>query len=329
MRESRALKEGAADDYTTLTKQVSGCAPPHPHQAGNGDLGRGSCHALPGTRMAAWHQRCCKRTHAHQSAPAGVAPRPPLQVHEMRAAKEEAERELGGVVAMYDQVRGDWQKKLKDRRKEVRGRVRQQPRGTRGGRSRSRGRGMGRQGCLPPASAIPCNTHSAGPHCLPNCAAVPAVPPFCRCGSWSAARRRSRGARSSRRRWRRRRRAWSRTGQPGPGALPLLPLPPAMPCCPESAWAGPGSGAEQCLAKLQGSSWRTRPACVVAAARRPTVCRSERDAATARLSAVVPQLEALEATWARLHGICGADTAEDLIAYWQGGLAADSSPGLG
>ena len=48
------------------------------------------------------------------------------------------------------------------------------------------------------------------------------------------------------------------------------------------------------------------------------MCRSERDAATARLSAVVPQLEALEATWARLHGICGADTAEDLIAYWQG-----------
>lgn len=62
MRESRALKEGAADDYTTLVKQM----------------------------------------------------------HEMRAAKEDAERELGGVVGMYDQVRGDWSKKLRDRRKEVR-----------------------------------------------------------------------------------------------------------------------------------------------------------------------------------------------------------------
>ena len=37
-----------------------------------------------------------------------------------RAAKEDAERELGAVVAMFDQVRSDWQKKLKDRRKEVR-----------------------------------------------------------------------------------------------------------------------------------------------------------------------------------------------------------------
>jgi hypothetical protein len=44
-----------------------------------------------------------------------------VQLHEMRAAKEEAERELGGMMAMYDRVRGDWQKKLKDRRKEVGG----------------------------------------------------------------------------------------------------------------------------------------------------------------------------------------------------------------
>ena len=41
------------------------------------------------------------------------------QMHEMRAAREDAERELGGVVAMFDQVRSDWHKKLKDRRKEV------------------------------------------------------------------------------------------------------------------------------------------------------------------------------------------------------------------
>jgi hypothetical protein len=41
------------------------------------------------------------------------------QVHEQRAAKEDAERDLGAAVMMYDQVRGDWSKKLKDRRKEV------------------------------------------------------------------------------------------------------------------------------------------------------------------------------------------------------------------
>lgn len=44
-------------------------------------------------------------------------------MHEMRAGREDAERELGGVVMVYDQVRGDWHKKLRDRRKEVRGMV--------------------------------------------------------------------------------------------------------------------------------------------------------------------------------------------------------------
>jgi len=41
------------------------------------------------------------------------------QFHEMVAAKEEAERELGAAVAQLDQVRGDWQRKLRDRRKEI------------------------------------------------------------------------------------------------------------------------------------------------------------------------------------------------------------------
>jgi hypothetical protein len=44
------------------------------------------------------------------------------QMHEMRAAKEDAERDLGAAVLMYDQMRSDWSKKLKDRRKEVSGR---------------------------------------------------------------------------------------------------------------------------------------------------------------------------------------------------------------
>ena len=41
MRESRALMEGAADDYTTLTKQVS-VAGVSPHQTGDSHLGRRS-----------------------------------------------------------------------------------------------------------------------------------------------------------------------------------------------------------------------------------------------------------------------------------------------
>jgi hypothetical protein len=63
MRDARALKEGAAEDLTALTKQT----------------------------------------------------------HGMRASKEDAERDLGAAVTMFDQVRGDWTKKLKDRRKEVSG----------------------------------------------------------------------------------------------------------------------------------------------------------------------------------------------------------------
>ena len=41
-------------------------------------------------------------------------------MHETRVAREEAERELASTVAMFDQVREDWRRKLKDRRKEVR-----------------------------------------------------------------------------------------------------------------------------------------------------------------------------------------------------------------
>ena len=43
-------------------------------------------------------------------------------MHETCAAREEAERDLGMTVAMFDQLRADWRRKLKDRRKEVRGR---------------------------------------------------------------------------------------------------------------------------------------------------------------------------------------------------------------
>ncbi|KAL4440036.1 hypothetical protein ABPG75_003037 [Micractinium tetrahymenae] len=149
MREARALKEGAADDYTTLTKQM----------------------------------------------------------HEMRAAKEDAERELGGVVAMYDQVRGDWGKKLRDRRKEVR---------------------------------------------------------------------------------------------------------------------------ELEKRKSEDDQRKQQQAAIVAEKARieqekSAKTKSERDAANARLSVVVPQLEALEATWARLHGICGANDAEELLTYWKELKAKEAS----
>ncbi|PRW33225.1 outer dynein arm-docking complex subunit 1 [Chlorella sorokiniana] len=121
------------------------------------------------------------------------------QVHEMRAAKEDAERVLGGVVMMYDQVRSDWHKKLKDRRQEVRELERRK--------------------------------------------------------------------------------------------------------------------AEDMQRREQQAALAAEKARIDA--ERAAKTKAERDAATARLSAVVPELEALEATWARLHGICGAATAEDVIAYWQ------------
>ncbi len=31
-----------------------------------------------------------------------------------------------------------------------------------------------------------------------------------------------------------------------------------------------------------------------------------------------PKLEVLEAAWARLHTITGAETPDDVIAYWEG-----------
>jgi hypothetical protein len=34
--------------------------------------------------------------------------------------------------------------------------------------------------------------------------------------------------------------------------------------------------------------------------------------------ALAPQLEAMEAAWARLHMLTGADTPQDIIAFWEG-----------
>ncbi len=41
-------------------------------------------------------------------------------MHEERAAREEAERQLAAGRAVVDGLREDWQRKLRDRRKEVR-----------------------------------------------------------------------------------------------------------------------------------------------------------------------------------------------------------------
>ncbi len=35
---------------------------------------------------------------------------------------------------------------------------------------------------------------------------------------------------------------------------------------------------------------------------------------------LAPQLEVLEAAWARLHTLTGAESPEDAIAFWQGKL---------
>lgn len=41
-------------------------------------------------------------------------------MNEMRAARELAERELGRMRRMLEETRSDWQKKLRERRREVR-----------------------------------------------------------------------------------------------------------------------------------------------------------------------------------------------------------------
>ena len=40
-------------------------------------------------------------------------------MHDMRAAKEEAERQLAKMKRMFEDAKKDWHKKMKDRKKEV------------------------------------------------------------------------------------------------------------------------------------------------------------------------------------------------------------------
>lgn len=44
----------------------------------------------------------------------------------------------------------------------------------------------------------------------------------------------------------------------------------------------------------------------------------EREAYDMQIQALQPKIEAMEASWNRLRTISGADTPDDVIAYWEG-----------
>lgn len=47
--------------------------------------------------------------------------------------------------------------------------------------------------------------------------------------------------------------------------------------------------------------------------------KAEAEVQEARSSKVMPQLEALEVQWSRLHAITGAEAPEEVISHWTGG----------
>lgn len=46
--------------------------------------------------------------------------------------------------------------------------------------------------------------------------------------------------------------------------------------------------------------------------------QAERDAYELKVAALAPKVEAMEASWNRIGTISGAQTSEDVIAYWEG-----------
>ena len=46
--------------------------------------------------------------------------------------------------------------------------------------------------------------------------------------------------------------------------------------------------------------------------------KAEHDAYELKVQALAPKVEAMEASWNRIRTISGAETAEDVIAYWEG-----------
>ncbi len=49
-----------------------------------------------------------------------------------------------------------------------------------------------------------------------------------------------------------------------------------------------------------------------------TKLKMEQDAYEARVAALAPKVEAMEASWNRIRTISGADTPEEVLAYWEG-----------
>lgn len=46
--------------------------------------------------------------------------------------------------------------------------------------------------------------------------------------------------------------------------------------------------------------------------------RAENEQVEKEISALNPKIDAMEASWIRLRTICGAETVEDVMAYWKG-----------
>ena len=46
--------------------------------------------------------------------------------------------------------------------------------------------------------------------------------------------------------------------------------------------------------------------------------KAEHDAYELKVAALAPRVEAMEASWNRIRTLSGAETAEDVIAYWEG-----------
>lgn len=46
--------------------------------------------------------------------------------------------------------------------------------------------------------------------------------------------------------------------------------------------------------------------------------KMEQDAYEMKVAALAPKVEAMEASWNRIRTISGADTPDDVIAYWEG-----------
>ena len=56
--------------------------------------------------------------------------------------------------------------------------------------------------------------------------------------------------------------------------------------------------------------------------------KMEQDAYEQKVAALAPKVEAMEYSWNRIRTISGADTPEDVIAYWEGREGGGAGGGL-